>query len=112
MANVAEATVKVHFLGGLGEIGRNCMVLEQEGRLLVIDAGLMFPEPSMYGIDLILPDFAWLKERADRVDGIVLTHGHEDHTAAVLASRRLGTPLRCAVDDWIRSSPPHRGQDG
>ena len=80
---MTEASVKVYFLGGLGEIGRNCMVIEQNGRLLIIDAGLMFPEPSMYGIDLILPDFAWLKERADRVDGIVLTHGHEDHTGAL-----------------------------
>jgi len=94
MANVAEASVKVHFLGGLGEIGRNCMVLEQDGRLLVIDAGLMFPEPSMYGIDLILPDFSWLKDRADRVDGIVLTHGHEDHTGALrYLLRDVSAPL-------------------
>ena len=49
---MTEAAVKVYFLGGLGEIGRNCMVIEQNGRLLIIDAGLMFPEPSMYGIDL------------------------------------------------------------
>ncbi|HUY43757.1 MAG TPA: ribonuclease J [Acidimicrobiales bacterium] len=75
--------VRVTFLGGLGEIGRNCLAIEQDGRLVVVDAGLMFPEPNMYGVDLILPDFRWLIERRDRVDGIVLTHGHEDHTGAL-----------------------------
>lgn len=80
---MANDTLKIYFLGGLGEVGRNCMAVESNGRILVIDAGLMFPEPSMYGIDLILPDFTWLIERADRVDGIVLTHGHEDHTGAL-----------------------------
>lgn len=81
-ATVAD-TVKVTFLGGLGEIGRNCCVIEQDGRYVVVDAGLMFPEPNMYGVDLILPDFRWLIERRDRVDGIILTHGHEDHTGAL-----------------------------
>jgi ribonuclease J len=79
---VAES-VRVTFLGGLGEIGRNCLALEQDGRIVVVDAGLMFPEPTMYGVDLILPDFRWLIERRDRVDAIVLTHGHEDHTGAL-----------------------------
>jgi ribonuclease J len=59
------------------------MALEQDGRIVVVDAGLMFPEPNMYGVDLILPDFRWLIERRDRVDAIVLTHGHEDHTGAL-----------------------------
>jgi ribonuclease J len=59
------------------------MALELGGRIVVVDAGLMFPEPNMYGIDLILPDFTWLRERAAQVDGIVLTHGHEDHTGAL-----------------------------
>lgn len=76
-------TLRVTFLGGLGEIGRNCLALEQDGRIVVVDAGLMFPEPTMYGVDLILPDFRWLIERRDRVDAIVLTHGHEDHTGAL-----------------------------
>ncbi|MGA7834988.1 MAG: ribonuclease J [Acidimicrobiales bacterium] len=75
--------MRVTFLGGLGEIGRNCLALEQDGRIVVVDAGLMFPEPTMYGVDLILPDFRWLVERRDRVDAIVLTHGHEDHTGAL-----------------------------
>ena len=80
---MAKETVRVTFLGGLGEIGRNCLALEQDGRIVVVDAGLMFPEPTMYGVDIILPDFRWLIERRDRVDGIVLTHGHEDHTGAL-----------------------------
>jgi ribonuclease J len=79
---VADA-LRVTFLGGLGEIGRNCLAMEQDGRIVVVDAGLMFPEPTMYGVDLILPDFRWLIERRDRVDAIVLTHGHEDHTGAL-----------------------------
>ncbi len=80
---MAKEHVRVTFLGGLGEIGRNCLAIEQDGRIVVIDAGLMFPEPTMYGVDLILPDFRWLIERRDRVDGVVLTHGHEDHTGAL-----------------------------
>ena len=80
---MAKDTVRVTFLGGLGEIGRNCAAIEQDGRIVIVDAGLMFPEPTMYGVDLILPDFRWLIERRDRVDAIVLTHGHEDHTGAL-----------------------------
>jgi ribonuclease J len=80
---VSKEKVTITFLGGLGEIGRNCMAIEQNGRIVVVDAGLMFPEPNMYGIDLILPDFTWLRDRRDKVDGIVLTHGHEDHTGAL-----------------------------
>ncbi|MGH9019741.1 MAG: ribonuclease J [Acidimicrobiales bacterium] len=80
---MAKDHVRVTFLGGLGEIGRNCLALEQDGRIVVVDAGLMFPEPTMYGVDIILPDFRWLFDRRDRVDAIVLTHGHEDHTGSL-----------------------------
>ncbi len=75
--------VRIAFLGGLGEIGRNCAVVEQRKRLLVIDCGVMFPDPDMPGVDLVLPDFTYLKENAQRVDGIVLTHGHEDHVGGL-----------------------------
>ena len=75
--------VRVSFLGGLGEIGRNCAVVEQGGRLVVLDCGVMFPNPEMPGVDLVLPDFGWLFERAADVDGVVLTHGHEDHVGAL-----------------------------
>jgi ribonuclease J len=60
--------VRVVFLGGLGEIGRNCMAIEQQGRVLLIDCGLMFPDPDMHGIDLVLPDFTWLRENAGRIE--------------------------------------------
>jgi ribonuclease J len=71
--------VRVTFLGGLGEIGRNCACIEIDGRILLLDVGLMFPELDMLGVDLVLPDFTYLRANADRVDGAVITHGHEDH---------------------------------
>ncbi|HVE94219.1 MAG TPA: ribonuclease J [Acidimicrobiales bacterium] len=75
--------VRIAFLGGLGEIGRNCAVVEVDTRLLIIDCGLMFPDIEMPGVDLVLPDFSFLRDNADRVDGCVLTHGHEDHVGAL-----------------------------
>ncbi|HEY6622719.1 MAG TPA: ribonuclease J, partial [Acidimicrobiales bacterium] len=75
--------VRVVFLGGLGEIGRNCACIEVDGRILVLDCGIMFPDPDMLGVDLVLPDFTYLRENADRVDGVILTHGHEDHTGGL-----------------------------
>jgi ribonuclease J len=77
------APVRITFLGGLGEIGRNCAVFESEGRLVLLDCGLMFPDDDMLGVDLVLPDFTWLRDRADRIDGVILTHGHEDHVGAL-----------------------------
>ena len=81
MADIAP--VRVVFLGGLGEIGRNCACIEVDGRILVLDVGIMFPDPDMPGVDLVLPDFTYLRENAERVDGIILTHGHEDHTGGL-----------------------------
>ncbi|NQV97660.1 MAG: ribonuclease J [Acidimicrobiaceae bacterium] len=75
--------VRIAFLGGLGEIGRNCMAIDQDGRLLIIDCGLMFPDADMHGIDLVLPDFTWLIENADRIEACVATHGHEDHVGGL-----------------------------
>ena len=76
-------TLRIIPLGGLGEIGKNMMAYEYEENLLVVDAGLMFPENDMLGIDYIIPDFQYLLENRDRVRGIVVTHGHEDHTGAI-----------------------------
>ena len=70
-------------LGGLGEIGRNMMALEYDENIVVIDAGLMFPEEEMLGVDLVLPDVTYLAERKDKVLGFLLTHGHEDHVGAL-----------------------------
>ncbi len=86
--------VRVVFLGGLGEIGRNCACIEVEGRIVILDCGIMFPEPDMPGIDLVLPEFTYLQDRKDRVDGIVLTHGHEDHTGGLAyLLRELSAPI-------------------
>ncbi|HUG08579.1 MAG TPA: ribonuclease J [Acidimicrobiia bacterium] len=76
-------SVSVTFLGGLGEIGRNCAALEVEGKIALIDVGLMFPEEDMLGVDLVFPDWSWLVEREKDVSLVVLTHGHEDHMGAL-----------------------------
>ena len=70
-------------LGGLGEIGRNMTVFEHAGRLLIVDCGVLFPDESQPGVDVIIPDFSWIRDRLDKVDAIVLTHGHEDHIGGV-----------------------------
>lgn len=85
--------VKLLPLGGLGEIGKNMMVIEYRGRIVVVDTGLMFPTPDMLGIDLVLPDFDYLRERANDIEAIVLTHGHEDHVGALpYVLREIGFP--------------------
>ncbi|GAA1370400.1 ribonuclease J [Streptomyces beijiangensis] len=81
--------LRVTPLGGLGEIGRNMTVFEYGGRLLIVDCGVLFPEEEQPGIDLILPDFTTIRDRLDDVEGIVLTHGHEDHIGAVPYLLRL-----------------------
>ncbi len=78
-----ENGLRVVALGGLGEIGRNMTVFEYGGRLLIVDCGVLFPEDHQPGVDLILPDFEWIRDRLDQVEAVVLTHGHEDHIGAV-----------------------------
>jgi ribonuclease J len=78
-STAGKDTTKIVFLGGLGEIGRNMTLFEHGGKILVIDVGLMFPTEEMLGVDLVLPDFTYLKERKDQVVGVLLTHAHEDH---------------------------------
>jgi len=75
--------LRVVGLGGLGEIGRNMTVFEHAGKLLIVDCGVLFPEEHQPGIDVILPDFSWIRDRLDQVVAIVLTHGHEDHIGGV-----------------------------
>jgi ribonuclease J len=87
--------VRVLPLGGLGEIGKNMTVVEHDGRIVVVDVGLRFPTPEMVGIDLVLPDFTYLRERAEDIEAIVVTHGHEDHLGALpWVLRELGDQHR------------------
>jgi ribonuclease J len=84
-------TLRVLPLGGLGEIGKNMTVVEYDDRIVVVDVGLRFPTPEMMGIDLVLPDFSYLRERVDDIEAIVVTHGHEDHLGALpFIARELG----------------------
>jgi ribonuclease J len=86
-------TCRIIPLGGLGEVGKNMTVLECEGRVIVVDAGVAFPRDEHLGIDLVLPGFGWLKERRDAIAAVVLTHGHEDHVGALpFLLREVGAP--------------------
>ncbi|MET9337598.1 MULTISPECIES: ribonuclease J [unclassified Nonomuraea] len=90
-----EGGLRIVALGGLGEIGRNMAVFEYEGRLLIVDCGVLFPDPEQPGVDLILPDFEYIRDRLDDVEALILTHGHEDHIGAVpyLLRERRDIPL-------------------
>lgn len=96
-------SVRITFLGGLGEIGRNCAAIEIDGRIAIVDVGLMFPEEDMLGVDLVFPDWSWLADRAKDVECVILTHGHEDHVGALAYFLQdinvpvYGTPLTCEI---------------
>ena len=92
---LAPATLRVIPIGGLGEIGRNMTSYEIDGKILIVDCGVLFPEENQPGVDLILPDFSPIRDRLDDVLGVVLTHGHEDHIGAVpyLLKLRQDIPL-------------------
>ena len=92
---LATGDLRIVALGGLGEIGRNMTVFESHGQLLIVDCGVLFPEESQPGIDLILPDFSYIRDRLDDVVAILLTHGHEDHIGAVpyLLRERADIPV-------------------
>ena len=94
-ADLAKGGLRITPLGGLGEVGRNMTVFEYDGRLLIVDCGVLFPEDHHPGVDLILPDFASIRDRLDLVEALVLTHGHEDHIGATpyLLRERGDIPL-------------------
>jgi len=103
LSNPTTDWVDLTFLGGLGEIGLNSLVLETADTLVLVDAGLMFPEDHMLGIDIVIPDFSYLLERRDKAAALIITHGHEDHLGAVpfllkdLPLPVYGTPLTLAL---------------
>jgi ribonuclease J len=98
-----DTPTRVLFFGGMGEIGRNMLAVESRRAILVIDCGLSFPTDEMLGVDLVLPDFKYVEERADACVGVVLTHGHEDHVGALSWFLRavevpvFGTPLTLGI---------------
>jgi len=103
-----HGSARVVFLGGVGEVGRNMACVELDGRILIVDVGLSFPHAEMPGIDLVLPDFEYVRERFDDVEAVVLTHGHQDHIGALpylLRERRdrvlpvFGTAFTLALAD-------------
>ena len=97
--STVKPSIRVSFLGGLNEIGKNITLIECEGDMLIVDCGMAFPDGDMLGVDLVIPDFSYIEQNADKVRGIVLTHGHEDHIGGLpfLLSRvnipLYGTPL-------------------
>lgn len=97
--NTKSKTLRIIPLGGIGEVGKNMTVYEYNEEILIVDAGMMFPDNDMIGIDYIIPDFEYVKQHANKVRGIVITHGHEDHTGAishlleVVHAPVYGTPL-------------------
>ncbi|MEW6093865.1 MAG: ribonuclease J, partial [Chloroflexota bacterium] len=102
MSKQNKETLRILPLGGLGEVGKNMLAYEYDGRILVVDAGLMFPDNDMLGVDYIIPDFEYLRQNASRVDGILITHGHEDHIGAI-------QHLLAAVPAPVYATPLTRG---
>ncbi len=112
-------TLRLIPLGGLGEIGKNMLLFEFGRDIIVVDAGIMFPEHDMWGIDVVIPDFGYLRDKADRVRGIVITHGHEDHVGALpyllgdvlpIATPIYATPLAAGLIEAKLSEFPSLGK--
>ena len=99
----AEAYLRIVPLGGCGEIGRNMTLIETNEDMVAVDCGLMFPDEEMYGVDIVINDFTYIRERREKFRGILVTHGHEDHIGGIPYLLRefnvpvVGTPLTNAL---------------
>lgn len=94
MSEIENGSAKIITLGGVGEIGKNMTAIEYGGEILIIDCGLMFPDEELLGVDIVIPDITYLVENADKVKGMLLTHGHEDHIGAIpYVLPRLNVPI-------------------
>ena len=87
-----EKPVKVVFLGGLNEIGKNMTLFEYEDDIIILDCGLAFPDSEMLGVDLVIPDFSYVERNADKLRGVIITHGHEDHRRPCLSAQNRKVP--------------------
>ncbi len=92
--SASENSVRIVFLGGLNQIGKNIMAIECNDDIIIVDCGMSFPDGEMLGVDLVIPDFSYLESNRERIKGLVITHGHEDHIGSIpYLLRKINVPI-------------------